>query len=991
MTTVGKLKDGDLYLQGEVSERAPTITNGLVAHIPFDDTDIGVSYRNLLRTSDWKVGTSGSQGMFSQNGETGANQIILKENPWGTIEPTWATIGNDATSDADGGWNTTGLSIDHTKKYRLSVWVRREAAGNGRTYFGCQQSSVCNLGGTTVNTNPYFTSRIISERPELADNWTLWVAYIHPSTYTGGNDSTNGIYTMDGKKLQGLTDYKWVSGRTTGGHRAYLYYSTSTGERQYFARPRMEICDGSESTIDEMLRGEDNKFRPISSTNVTVTENGISVDTSTTNLWNGGLNIYNNYGVPATLTQLDETYMGQPVYRLGMTVTDPHADHLSHFRSSLSSHGVHGGSMSWVLDTPYVSSIYWRPVNKHDVVFGGTASNTAGWSVGGTEYLENGWRRFYRYRTGAGVATKSDAIHHSFYCPSLQLNETIYIDICCPQTEQGRTFPTAYVNGARGGSSVIIYPGEVINQSSGTIVMKVTDPNDTGTRGIFTIGDYSQNRTQIYKSGNNLYIWINGGNSYKALTWSGYATLAFTWTGTQMKLYVNGTHQVTYSSGLFPGLKEFFAIGNRYAGSWGAYGNIQCRDVSIYDRALTDEEITRISKGSFTVTKNGNMMSVVKEDQGTRITKDNYFPLGNDGADKHQSIKPLTESNVVFENGGVWVGKSTANVYDLTKSSDVWPSDSSNMNALTTVTGKNSFRVKGISTVNGAYSYVYPKFTASNVIYSFSFKVRNLNNKPVRVTYRIRDGSNGLNLGSVKEGTVHPGEVIYFKHNEHTAVTLSQMTPAISIYSDTTDGTVDAEVFDIQVESGSVCSPFTESSRSQGLLELPASLVTGQNFAFSLWATTDFDNTYNMPFDAYPHLYVGMRTDYKRVQFSFHNNGTQTNIYSASNILKPGKWHHIAGIKTSSGVSMYVDGKKEATHTASGTGYNTTIDGSGRITVGSYDASYPLNGYVRDLIIDSGAVMLDEAMIKEIYRNQMKAYKDNRMQVQGKIIEGRVL
>ena len=43
------------------------------------------------------------------------------------------------------------------------------------------------------------------------------------------------------------------------------------------------------------------------------------------NLWSGGLNIYNNYGVPATLTILDnETFMGYPIYRLGMTVDDEH-------------------------------------------------------------------------------------------------------------------------------------------------------------------------------------------------------------------------------------------------------------------------------------------------------------------------------------------------------------------------------------------------------------------------------------------------------------------------------------------------------------------------------------------------------------------------------------------------------------------------------------------------------------------------------------------
>jgi hypothetical protein len=176
---------------------------------------------------------------------------------------------------------------------------------------------------------------------------------------------------------------------------------------------------------------------------------GLNAFNGIANLWTGGFYIYNNYGVPATLTQLSETYMGQPVYRLAMTVDDAHSSALANFQTSLFSHGVYGGSLSWVTNTCYVSSVYWRPVNKPDTVFGGTASNTSGWIAGTNTKQADGWTRYYRWRTGEGVATKSDVVHHSFYCPSLQLNETIYIDVCCPQTEQGITYPTQYVYGSR--------------------------------------------------------------------------------------------------------------------------------------------------------------------------------------------------------------------------------------------------------------------------------------------------------------------------------------------------------------------------------------------------------------------------------------------------------------------------------------------------------------------------------------------------------------
>ena len=258
MGVVGRLKQGDLVLTGEVDERLPAVTNGLVAHFPFDDTEVGKSYRNLVETSQWKVGTSGSQSGFSQNGD--GNSIIMKENPWGVLEPTWAMTNNDATSDADGGWAAYSRPIDSTKKYRLTIWIRREAWGTGTTYFGCQASTVHNLSNSLVNTNPYFTS---GKFTETYDNWALFVAYIHPSSYAlTTSDPTNGSYSLDGTRIRGITDFKWAPDATYGGHRAYLYYSTTTTERQYFARPRFEICDGNEATIPELLKGWDDFLHP---------------------------------------------------------------------------------------------------------------------------------------------------------------------------------------------------------------------------------------------------------------------------------------------------------------------------------------------------------------------------------------------------------------------------------------------------------------------------------------------------------------------------------------------------------------------------------------------------------------------------------------------------------------------------------------------------------------------------------------------------------
>lgn len=209
----------------------------------------------LVDYSVWKDGQTGSIGVWSQNGATSENNRIIKDNPNGNPDIVWATITNDSTSDGDGGWNVSNISIDNTKKYRFTCWVRRENVGNGRTYWGCQGGVVCNLSNGTVNDNPYFSNPLIGEAPELQDNWCLFVGYIHPHTYSlTTSDSTNGIYRYDTKaRVRGVSDFKWTPTAKVGGIRSYLFYSTSQQEKQFWYRPRFEVCDGNEPTIDELL------------------------------------------------------------------------------------------------------------------------------------------------------------------------------------------------------------------------------------------------------------------------------------------------------------------------------------------------------------------------------------------------------------------------------------------------------------------------------------------------------------------------------------------------------------------------------------------------------------------------------------------------------------------------------------------------------------------------------------------------------------------
>lgn len=197
---------------------------------------------NLLDSSTWVVGSSGSQPGFSQNGQTSENSIELGTGPYGDSVALWKG-GNDADSNADGGWNTPGFTVNPLKAYRYTVWIKKSIL-SGSTYFGLQ-SNVGLLGGGSLG-NPYF---FCGQLPQ-ADRWYLIVGYILPSDTTRITGGLGGIYDgVTKQKVRSFTtttgncnsDYKHLPGDTIQTERAYLFYDTNTANRQWFYDPRVEV------------------------------------------------------------------------------------------------------------------------------------------------------------------------------------------------------------------------------------------------------------------------------------------------------------------------------------------------------------------------------------------------------------------------------------------------------------------------------------------------------------------------------------------------------------------------------------------------------------------------------------------------------------------------------------------------------------------------------------------------------------------------------
>lgn len=237
---------------------------------------------NILPDSNnWTTGTGGQTGYAVNGSSSEQNRKEITDDPWGRTSIVWATT-PDATSGADGGWNTSFYSIDRTYTYRMSIWVRRYTAGTGGTfYFGLHFSPTNTpqeVNGGSLQSNPYFTYPAQSSLTQ--DQWYLVVYHVHPYGYTGGDHPETGWYENGVKissKSAGNTngDVQFLSDTTSLRHRTYHYYTTNTASGLEFCAPRIDKLDGTEPSIKQLINRGESGWRDLASGTDYTVPNGL--------------------------------------------------------------------------------------------------------------------------------------------------------------------------------------------------------------------------------------------------------------------------------------------------------------------------------------------------------------------------------------------------------------------------------------------------------------------------------------------------------------------------------------------------------------------------------------------------------------------------------------------------------------------------------------------------------------------------------------------
>jgi len=228
---------------------------------------------SLINMDAWTV-SSGSVAGYNQNGPTDENQRTATTNPWGDTDVIWGSYPN-GSGDADGGWSTNSFDIDRTKLYRFSVWMKRTSSTTGGTaYLGGTGWDASQYLKRTVDSvdepNPYWYYNNISSFTQNV--WYLVVGHLYPynTTYTGRHPDS-GLYNagsavkvadIGGNTVGG--DFKFSSTSTYAYHRVFHYYCGDNTSRLQFYDPRVDLVDGKEPSINELVNYSPAQWRDLS-------------------------------------------------------------------------------------------------------------------------------------------------------------------------------------------------------------------------------------------------------------------------------------------------------------------------------------------------------------------------------------------------------------------------------------------------------------------------------------------------------------------------------------------------------------------------------------------------------------------------------------------------------------------------------------------------------------------------------------------------------
>ena len=661
--------DGELQLTGKIDTRSPIITDGLVAHFPMDNTIKGDSNRNLVDYSTWKVGDATDATGFALYGDS--NSIVLGDGPFGESQELWQGLGNDVAADADGGFTTdwAGIPIDNTKLYRFSCWVKRVVQGDGSQALRCHGFGGATNGlisndssATTIDTNPLFEFNAWDL--EL-DEWYLIVGHIFPHDNTVyGDHADSGWYSSfftEKVKIISQSDFRWQADNTSTQIGCFIWASTLPETHQLMCYPRIDLCDGSEPTIEDLVNGEGNIFNSTSSTSPILTNDGLALEETTTNViqdgdFTDGLQIpYATVSGNGVITIETDKETNNKVLKI--VNPDATASYTNNYHgSSTYALSAAASGETWTISVEVKTITPDTQINMY--LFGVDSA-----------YLYNVTPDFTHI--GVPIIQPEDEWQSFEVTRTFTVAEVAYITARLDILSEGTVFwrnwqlekkeyKTEFVNGSRVGLGEINFNPDIVDSTKGTFVLEFVYNeylySAVSNLDLMDFQGAANNRFLILrKSANSLVpnkIYIRSGSTHYSSNIDAYLSatekniLVYSWdTASGFSVYINNNKvrdEISFTeSDLVPYNNIIFRRGLKFG-------------FSVYNRRLIEEEIFKLKNSTHTINANGLITRSIRNYQELKADS-HYFPFDMNGNNYYDSVEPVTDYNTEYGDKGVFI------------------------------------------------------------------------------------------------------------------------------------------------------------------------------------------------------------------------------------------------------------------------------------------------------------------------------------------------
>jgi len=821
-------KAGELKLLGNINTRIPTITDGLIANFPFDNTAFDSVY-----------GVEPETNINSNINLIEAVELDWRDvSNWTIYTQTGSLSWNEAEQaiEVTGGWWGTfnqWFKIDTSKNWYIEAKVKR-VSGTGTFYLG------------DIAYNNIKTTTGVSQKPGTHEYWGASGNLPSSTEYTLYKNTTIGGASRTGENTNTSDRTTWYTGTEWIKYLFIANYSNAAGT-MYIKDIKLYYTDYDASTTGM------------------VTVDGLVLQEATANLLTGNNSFQSGttseWAISnATGGATEVIKNGYKHFQNSLRVFIADSGDQYQYKSTANLGDVSGQTFTYSVDVR--STNLTDPTTLRVIAYWKNSSSSWIWSNNLSAYsTKNGeWER---------LSVTAVAPTGTYYC-SLIIRSTIdgrgSYEIANAQIEN-KAYSTAYTESSRTAQQFNI--PLVDNVSSDFTIFYKFKPSVNWP----TTSDASFNKYQwyLYDRNTGSKIWASdyAGSATGRLTsapWIGFDEIeyyhwhesgitnvingnyyfALTKSGTTWKRWIMDANGVNYTT-LERTTQSIIDITPYKIELLDDYCQT-ISDFSFYNRALTDKEIDSLFNNNFDLKPSGDLVITGLETRPALPEDALYFPLDFDSKDKNKVISPIVETNIIFEDGSVWVGEGTTNLLSAV-AYNVAPSY--------TLNDYYGWYLTGVANDNPRVTLYTENFAvAASTFYTFS-----------AVYWSSNDIIDDVYLQFV--GTGYPEGNVYMQpfrsaHTEGlsgsttiidlgdgwkkcigTFQTTADTTAVNSIFVDSDVAGVNIFISNLQLEQKPYASPFTEvtTSNAQFKYSFPDILTPDNDWSVGVFAKT---NSYNM-------------------------------------------------------------------------------------------------------------------------------------------------